>query len=321
LLIVSCTALLVSCAPASPEIETGLESERMVSDHTERDSAHPHAYIQGALLGTKFRSLEDLKTVLKVEYEASRLFDQKQVTITHASAGTEVTTILETGIDQNDFRSARDGGFWDRVSLAVRSPYTLMNRDDLVRVYYLSRRIDRIFGEDDVAFFDIAQTMMFNIPAEDLAAMPTRDTTEKGYINTFNHINAQAFMTSVMSEDLADFIADVHERLFPELITGQFSEEQLADLDEGPVDNYVDMINNEWGQELGKKLKDKYGITRNTEWTPELLTQYLNDLQEYYEWALQIEMKPYKPNDALMIKYATKINKIMGDVDALDPNL
>ena len=87
----------------------------------------------------------------------------------------------------------------------------------------------------------------------------SEDLSEKGYLNTFNHITAQTFMTALFSEAVADFIADAHERgNLAELVTGHFSEEQLLDLQQGPVDNYVDMINNEYGQELGKALKAKY---------------------------------------------------------------
>ena len=128
--------------------------------------------------------------------------------------------------------------------------------------------------------------MANQISDEDYLNLSCEELSEKGYLNTFNHITAQAFMTSIFSERLADFIADVHELYnMPELITGDFTEQQLADFENGPVDNYVDMINNEWGQELGKVLGKKYGIDRHTIWTPQLLRDYLNDIQLYHSWA------------------------------------
>ncbi len=56
---------------------------------------------------------------------------------------------------------------------------------------------------------------------------------------------------------MADYIADLHERHhLPELTTlGKFTSAQLNDFNNSPLDNYVDMINNEWGQELGKFQK------------------------------------------------------------------
>ena len=97
----------------------------------------------------------------------------------------------------------------------------------------------------------------------------------------------------------------------PELLTGMFTEEQLTDPNNNPVDNYVDLINNEWGQELGKKLKIKYGITPSTVWTKALLSAYLNDIQDYYSWAFQISFHPFTTQDSLVIKFSDKINKVM----------
>lgn len=179
-------------------------------------------------------------------------------------------------------------------------------------MYTLSRWRPERFGVDDPAFFDIAKTTVKNINTPDLAFKTPRDSTEKGYLNSFNHIATQAFITSCYSEELADFIADTHERyLHPELITGAFTDALLKDLDEGPVDNYVDMINNEWGQELGKQLKAKYDINSDTDWTPQLLADYLNDLQSYYSWAFQIGFKPYRPEDDVVIRFSEKIDAVM----------
>ena len=104
----------------------------------------------------------------------------------------------------------------------------------------------------------------------------------------------------------------------PELITGIFTEKQLADITDGPVDNYIDMINNEWGQELGKELCLKYHISRLTYWTPELLADYLNDMQSYHSWAFQIGFKPYRATDDMVIRFANKINKVIRDLPELE---
>ena len=174
-----------------------------------------------------------------------------------------------------------------------------------------------MFGEGDLAFYDLAETMVYNISDDDLTLMPSEDLSEKGYLNTFNHITAQAFITSIYSEEIADFVADVHERYHhPELITGDFTDDLRSDLENGPVDNYIDLLNNEWGQELGKQLKEKYHLTRHTYWTPELLADYLNDVQDYYSWAFQIGFKPFKSTDEKVIRFSKKINSVNKDVYA-----
>jgi hypothetical protein len=278
----------------------------------------PYAGIRGALLGTRFQSLEELKSVIDIRYSHSGSNDDPSgdhkawVSVQHCYPGSGVTSELATGIHQGEISEAKEGTFRKRWTVLCQSPYAVSNRKDLERVYLLARLRPALFGEGDVAFFNLAQTSVRNINTPELAFKNPKDSTEKGYLNTFNHITAQAFITTCFSERLADFVADAHERYHhPELIIGRFSEEQLSDLAEGPVDNYVDVINNEWGQEIGKRLAGKYHLGRNTYWTPELMANYLNELQDYYSWAFQIGFKPFKPDDEQVIKFARKMNVVL----------
>ena len=110
--------------------------------------------------------------------------------------------------------------------------------------------------------------------------------------------------------EMADFVADVHEREnMPELIYGNFSEAQLTDPNNNPVDNYVDIVNNELGQQLGILLKSKYGITYETVWTAELLASYLNDIQQYYSTSFRITIKPFRASDDVLIRFVRKVLK------------
>jgi hypothetical protein len=274
---------------------------------------------RGALLGTRIASFEDIKTIIQIEYENGPITADitapasKWVSVHHCTGGREVIGVLEKGTTEGDLMKAKDA-ILSRFSVLFGSPYAVMNRRDLDRIYLLTRFRPVLFGIGDLAFFDIAKSLAANINTPDLAFKNTRDSTEKGYINTFNHMTAQAIITSCFSEELADFVADIHERdRHPELITGKFTPAQIADLEEGPVDNYVDIVNNEWGQEIGKQLKAKYGINRNTNWTPELLANYLNDIQAYYIWAFQIGFKPFRPEDNVVRVFANKLNTVMRD--------
>lgn len=278
----------------------------------------------GPLLLTDFRSLDELKTVVELQY-AEDLAKTKgtppgeaQVCLTNRCRGRVVKSVLRQGISEGDFNRAKSGGFWARVQLVLKSPFALINGNDLVRVEILGRRRYTMFGKADVAFYDLAETMVKNIIDDDMMLMPAEDLSEKGYLNTFNHVIAQSFMTSIFSEEIADYVADVHERhTMPELITGIFSESQLADREKGPVDNYVDMINNEWGQELGKELREKYKIRRNTHWTPGLLANYLNDIQSYHSWVFQIGFIPFRAEDEIIVYFAGKINIVRKDISRL----
>lgn len=262
-----------------------------------------------ALLLTRFNSLAELKEVVDIEYTTD------EVMLNYKSGNREVSSVLRSGVSEDDFMRARRGGVWAKVQVALMTPYAVVNRNNLMVIENLGRRRPWDFGKGDVAFYDLAETMVKNILPEDLAAMPEKDTTEKGYLNTFNHITAQAIMTSIFSERLADFIADVHERHnMPELITGIFTEAQLTDMKDGPTDNYIDLINNEWGQELGKSLQSKYQLSTATIWTPQLMADYLNDIQGYYSWTFGIGFTPFRTTDEIVIRFAAKINLLLEKV-------
>lgn len=284
-----------------------------VADATQSHSATTF----GAMLSTHYQTIDDLKRIVDIKYahdpqDTTQAWSSYSVTLTCKVDGREVTSTLANGISEDDFLVARRGNFMDKFILGCRCPFALMHRRALMCIENLGRRRPWDFGKGDVAFYDLAEIMVSHICKEDTARIPSLDLTEKGYLNTFNHITAQAFMTALFSREMADFVADVHERHnLPQLITGRFTTIQLEDPAEGPVDNYVDMLNNEWGQELGLALAAKYSITDQTYWTPALLTACLNDIQAYYSYSLGIGFTPFRPDDEIVIRFASKTNKLL----------
>lgn len=270
---------------------------------------------KGVLLTTRFNSFEEFKNEVQIEYSKDK---KSWVRLTHNSNSQKITSILKSGIIETDIVKVRDGGLLGKIKLTLSSPYFVIHRHDILRSYVLSRRRHKVFGGGDVAFYDLAETMMKHIDSADIVNIPEKDLSEKGYINTFNHASSQAIMTILFSEEVADFIADTHERSnMPELITGSFTEKQIADINNGPVDNYVDIINNEWGQELGKLVKKKYQINSETFWSPELLVDVLNDLQSHYSWVFQIRFEPFKVKDNVVLRFSKKINRVMRSTSGL----
>ena len=269
------------------------------------------------LLLQDFNSLEELERLIEIKY--SGIFKSRVNLILQTPNGQLIST-LQSGVNQDDLQAASQGSIWDKLEVCLRSPYAVARRNDLYRIMILSRRRRTIFGEGDIAFYDVSQKMVSNIMAMDQAKMDEFDLADKGHFNTINHITAQAFMTSIFSERFAELVAKLHElKNLPELTTGEFSSAQLSDRDFGPVDNYVDMINNEWGQILGVSLKNKYGIQRNTVWTPTLLCAFLNDIQDYYSRNLDIGFKPFRPTDDLVLRFSRKLNVVMQDVSVWRP--
>lgn len=270
-----------------------------------------------ALLASRYGTLDEFKKVVNVHYDTKYTPDDSirsgSVTLTYKLNGYECVSQLKSGISQNDIIKVRDGKPADAMHLLLNCPFAVANRVELNRIYKLARRRPVLFGEGDVAFFDLALASVDNIFESDRTYLTERDSSEKGYLNTFNHITAQAFITSIYSKEMADFVADVHERKnMPELIYGNFTSDQLLNLDNNPVDNYVDLINNELGQTLGDLLRKKYNITYETEWTAELLVNYLNDIQLYYSRSFGIGMEPFRSQDEVVSKIIKKLNKSNG---------
>ena len=298
---------LLSCRQL-PQYEENTTSGRI---STKSDTLIQNGYSKSAggeaLLLTRYTSFEDLMSVVQIKYVTH---STPAVFLTYHYGSREVTSVLKKGINQEDFVKAGNGNFWERLKVGFRCPYAVIHRNELRTVENLGRR-KISFGIGDLAFYDLAETMVQHISDEDRINMSVKDLSEKGYLNTFNHIIAQALMTSMFSETLADFVADVHERYnMPELVTGKFTQTQLSDIETGPVDNYLDMINNEWGQELGKVLRKKYHIDKQTYWTPGLLTDYLNDIQSYHSWVFKIAFEPFRPTDEVVIRFARKMNMV-----------
>ena len=113
---------------------------------------------KGALLLTRFNSFEEFKKVVTIEYfngfssPGRVLYTRPMVRISHCSHGQKVTSILKTGVSEADFEQVINGGFLDKIWLLLKSPFAVINRKDLRRIYALSRRRTALFGEGDVAF-------------------------------------------------------------------------------------------------------------------------------------------------------------------------
>lgn len=307
----------LSCRPAPAIEEVAFSSLDCSPRNTQALHMANGAHLRGMLVATRFHSFAQLLETIEVQYGHSPTDTAgphtDRVQLLHCSNGQTVTSILTEGVSERDFSAAQTGGFWERVSLLFQSPASVRNRYDLQRVSILARRRPDVFGEGDPAFYDISKAILRNISKHELPRLDSVDlASDKGYFNSFNHITAQVFMTALFSEDVADLVADAHERKnMPELISGAFSEEQRTDLANGPVDNYVDMINNEWGQELGKALRKRHQLSRSSDWRPVLLTDFLNDIQRYYAWGCQMRFEPFRPSDEIIQKFSTKLRAVM----------
>lgn len=268
-----------------------------------------------ALLASRFDNLAAFKDIVDIQYDqtSSLFFDTiNHVYLQYLTPHGTAMSHLSSGISQSDVVLIKKGSLFEQLGFLFSYPFCVSQRYHFLQSYHLSRRLHYIYGEGDVAFYDLALQTYHRIIDKKEACQSKRDSSEKGFINTFNHVTGQAMITTLFSEETADMLSILHERkTMNELTTGQFSTEQLNDPDNNPIDNYVDMINNEWGHQIGHVLRDKYKIHANTIWTAALLTNYINDLCDYYCWSFSIRIQPFTEKDDIMIRYAQKINRIM----------
>jgi hypothetical protein len=266
------------------------------------------------LLASRFNTLDELKTIVDIDYSK----DKNQlpfVKLTYKDQGQIIESILSSGVDQGQLSDAKNSNLLEKIELVKEVPNAIRERNNLKNILLLSRRRSKIFGAGDVAFYDLAEVLVSKINTPNKAFLNRKDSSEKGFINTFNHINAQILITALYSEELADFIADAHElHRMPELLTGNFTNDQLTDSINYPIDNYVDLINNEIGQEIGKELKEKYNITYRTNWSPELLRNFLNDIELYYIRSMGIGFDPFSSDDNFVKKFSKKLNVITSTI-------
>ncbi|MEL6588737.1 MAG: hypothetical protein AAFQ68_01575 [Bacteroidota bacterium] len=301
---------------ATQRIENDLIAATSPLAYAADSSDKQKVQVRGALLSTHFSSFEDFQKRIRVEYINSDSHSHRNsfVCVTHWSHGKQICSILKRGVSEKDFENAKFGGLWERISLAFQSPYVVFHYKDMQRVSILARWRPELYEAGDFAFYNLALEMVGHIEEKTKKSLPKADLGEKGYINTFNHITAQALMTAIFGESLANFMSDAHERRnLPELATGNFAQSQIDDVYNGVVDNLVDMLNNEWGQELGKQLAAKYQIEHATIWTPALLSNFLNDIQRYFSWAFQLPFQPFRPGDEIVQRFSQKLNFVMAD--------
>ena len=263
------------------------------------------------LLGTSFGSYDELKSCVDIRY------DRNSVILSHHGLGGVSSCTLTDGVTEHEIKAANEGSMFTKLKLLTRAPMLALDREDIQRAFLLSRRKPILFGEGDVAFYDLAYEMMYNIDRLYAGIQYKNHFTEKGFVNTFNHFLSQAVITALFSERLADFIADSHELArIPELVNGNFSQKQLEDLDNGVVDNYVDLLNNEFGQEFGKQMKTKYQLNRNANWDYALMTAFLNEAQSYAAASFGIAFEPFRSSEIEVIRFTDKVNAVMFDISS-----
>jgi RHS repeat-associated protein len=242
------------------------------------------------LVASDFETLSQLKKNLKLEY-CYDVVDSKevyQVTVSQNFWGIHQQHILTEngGPKQTELET-----FWGKASYAASHPGNALV---LNKINNLSLRKN---NDQKMAFQDIANTLKAN-----LSKGEARGTID----NTFLHVAGQSFITTLFGEGYADLSGDIHERDHKSLLTGNIQ----AGVDtQKAIDNYSDIINNQWGQRWGEAISKDLGITKDTEWTNDLTSKYLNALQDKISKGMGVKFdKSFKESDNFVKKTTEFIN-------------
>jgi RHS repeat-associated protein len=91
------------------------------------------------------------------------------------------------------------------------------------------------------------------------------------YADVFQHIYGQTLLTVEYGEDFARFIGDAHER-------------DLTGFGEFTIASVSDLINNEWGRQLGTSMREKYP---SGNWTADKVCSFTTDVISYMKASIR----------------------------------
>jgi RHS repeat-associated protein len=242
------------------------------------------------LVASDFKTLDQLKKNLKLEYCYDLVDDEKvyQVTVSQSFWGINHSNVLleNGGPKQSELRT-----FAGMVKYSANHPGNALVLNKVRNMSYKAE------NDQKHSFQDIATALKGNL----------KNTVRDGSTvdNTFLHVAGQSFITVLFGEGYADVAGDAHERDHKALMTGDMTGQKMNLV----IDNYADMINNEWGQRWGAAIAKDLGITKDTEWTDALTSKYMNALQDKITKGMGLKFKQtFKESDDFVKKTTEFIN-------------
>ncbi len=239
------------------------------------------------LVASKYKTLEELGKKIEFEYTSTEINGKciDQVRLVHRFKDVVLVTTLTEGTSQENLK-----GFWGKVGFVASSdPYLSLSLNKIDNMSYRNK------NDSKLAFVDMGKEMIKNVKDN------LRD--EKGLENTMLHVNGQALITALFGVGVANEAGLMHERGQATLRNGAFRTEEAT---KAAIDNYSDLINNEWGQRWGEQLMTELGINAGTSWTNNTTARFLNGLQQRYSRTLNVEFKKEFTEDDKFVKSYTE---------------
>lgn len=280
---------------------------------TDSDSRKP-------LIATDYKSLRELKRELDITYSPAQFIPDNDggiampayVTISHPGGGINMAnTLSESTIKQEELKRATNANPFYQALTATAHPEVGVFRSELDSIRMLSFVRHNRSGSAIGVISNSMFTRIRNKPpdthrsyatAKGMAKISAHDAIR----NMMLHVFGQAIITTLHGRVVADLAGDIHERDQDSLITGKIAVTEEKDA----VDNYTDLVNNLYGQELGEELRLTFDINRDTTWTPELVTSYLNAAQRYFHQHKGWRFQEFSKNDDEVKKFTSLLNEV-----------
>ena len=259
-------------------------------------------------IANRYKDMADLKKDISVKYSPDEVAvsDTKKLKL-----GTN--TLSEDQLGQDEIKKAQSGSNIDKILVGIAHPGAAWYRKELEGINKMSYVKQNASG---TAIGHISDQMYSH-----LSTKPTGPTVMKGKDkvtygdatkNMLLHVFGQSAITTVFGRGAADYAGDTHERDQGSLITGAFKPGEIRDA----IDNYSDMVNNLYGQDIGERVAAKLGITSSTVWTPALTAKYVNAVQGEIAKEMKWKFTPFAATDPEIKKFSALLNEVQGTTPA-----
>lgn len=252
------------------------------------------------LLATDYSSLEDLKKDINIEYNEDKSVDLELV------SHPEINHKLTDGVGDKEIKDLKNqaskASLLEKANIAFDHPQLAWYRNDLQAIETMSYRKKNIA---ELGLYNIADAFRNDIES----GASAKELGDKGLVNTFNHTFGQSVITMLFGENVADLAGDIHERDQPALRTGEFK--NSGDITQA-IDNYVDIMNNQIGQDLGADFKKKFAASLHFGFTPEASAELLNEGRDFFakSFNLKFGKEKYTAEDDLAKRFCIVLNEV-----------
>jgi hypothetical protein len=299
----------------------GLAERVLALQRTAGNAAVNRLLQRKPLIASDYKNLKALKQVIDIrnipattvtlpgeDHRPPRTFQiPARVAVSYPKAGlTDINELSESTVTQAELKAAAAGGFLDKAAVALAHPELVWFKSDLEAIEKLSFVKKNTAGS---AIGHVTDAMLTHIkpPAKSKAA-------SEGRQNMLLHVFGQAVITTLFGRAAADLAGDIHERDMASLISGAITPAEAK----GAIDNYVDLINNVYGQQLGAQLATSVGVGvgGGTTWDPALTTEYLNAAQRWISREMGWKMSDFTVSDSVVVKFTALLNEVSGNQPA-----